>query len=641
MHLVGSIAEKSVYPVNTSWRDLMLALPIVLVVVVVLVSTLALAAVTPVTTGKMPPKLREIMWVWGNPELTQPGKHTLGTFREASPAERAKLLGVDNIIMAGMALPDDESEGERLTKEASGAKRLVWETRPDGPGIGPPFEYKDRMAQVRRLAEKYPQIEGALLDDMSTGKIDRGFKPEHIREMRRLLSGTPKPMRIWGVTYSMSLDRPGINDYLKEVDVINLWVWDAKDVVNIERYVAKVETQAPGKPIMLGLYLYDYGADREFPPDLLRKQCDIALKLAHAGRIQGIVFLTIHNDPQAVSWAADWIKRVGRQELRTPQWQSLALKPAARSTLPVGSPAYAKGPRETVLRASSTDNSIRIDISRDEGATWEAYSTISKPDTALGTGWFTQLPDGGLLHTVQEVSGNWKGVSWVRSRDYGKTWSPPVRITAIVDGFYPYGPVSVMNDGNWAYCLYFEQMKGDYREMRSMVLWSGDQGKTWSRPITFPTPEDGNKGLTEATVTQAANGEYVAAIRGDEWPGNTDKFDGFYLARSADGINWSPPESLFERMRMPLFYKVGDLWALFYRLYDANEAIQYSALRFSSDGIAWSYPMIIERGVNWGAQLVQVKGKTIVFNHLYPDVTTATRSVLRVPDWVRRQIRGK
>ncbi len=85
--------------------------------------------------------------------------------------------------------------------------------------------------------------------------------------------------------------------------------------MELEKNVARCERLFPGKAIVLGLYLYDYGGGRRMPLDLLGRQCEAALKLAHAGRIQGMVFLTITDDPEAVSWTAGWIKRVGDQEL--------------------------------------------------------------------------------------------------------------------------------------------------------------------------------------------------------------------------------------------------------------------------------------------------------------------------------------
>jgi len=51
------------------------------------------------------------------------------------------------------------------------------------------------------------------------------------------------------------------------------------------------------------------------PLDLLKQQCESALRLVKAGQIQGIVFLTITNDAETVGWAADWVRKVGAQKL--------------------------------------------------------------------------------------------------------------------------------------------------------------------------------------------------------------------------------------------------------------------------------------------------------------------------------------
>lgn len=260
-------------------------------------------------------RIGDLIWVWGNPEMAKPGPHTLATFAQANPAERARLLGAPHIVMAGLGLPDDDGQADALTKAVAGFGRLVWEISPDGPGPGPPFVYKDTIARVRRLARRYRNIEGVLLDDMSTVQIDRGFKPQHIRQIRQSLGEANKQIKIWGVLYTMSMNREGIRPYVQELDVINLWTWHAKDVVDLAKNVAECERLWPGKPIVLGLYLYDYGQDRRIPPDLLEQQCHTALKLAHAGRIKGIVFLTITDDADAVGWAARWIKQVGSEKI--------------------------------------------------------------------------------------------------------------------------------------------------------------------------------------------------------------------------------------------------------------------------------------------------------------------------------------
>jgi hypothetical protein len=529
--------------------------------------------------------------------------------------------------MAGLGLPNDDSQAELWTHQAASARRLVWEINADGEGEGRPFVYQDRMAQVRRLVDRYPQIEGVLLDDMSTLGIDRGFQPEHIRQIRELLPGKYRSVQIWGVVYTMSLGRERINDYIQELDVINLWTWHAQDVVDLEKNVAHCERLFPQKPIVVGLYLYDYGGGRRFPLDLLETQCRTALRLAHEGRIEGMVFLTINNDPEAVGWVAHWIQEVGDQEIGSVDVPPQEQEKRFTTRLPGSWPTWIEGPNDTILMSFNAEGKVHIATSRDEGQSWEVASTIQVEESTISGGYFTRLSEETLLLTITRDEP--RQVGWIRSDDHGQTWSEPTPILPLVPHLYPYGPILVMPDGRWAYCPYYQR---EQEEFRALLVWSGDQGKTWSEPIAFPTPTDGNQGLTECTVVQTGPGRYLAAIRGDEGPGNPDAFDGFYFSRSENGLQWSAPEPLNERGRMPLFYRIGDSWVLAYRQYDFPQRTQHSVLRFSREGQEWSEPLIIESGVNAGPQLVQVQGKILAFNTLYPETATLTRHEVNIPD---------
>lgn len=266
-------------------------------------------------TSDAPKTIRDLIWIWGNPGMTVPGSHTLATYAQASPAQRAEMLDVPNMIMAGNGLPHNDREAEVLTQSVAHCPRLIWEIAADGGIVGPPWNYDKTVARVCGLVDRYPHIQGVLLDDMSSVGIDHGFKPEHIRQIRQLFPDEYARVALWGVVYTMNLDRENINDYVEELDVINLWTWHAKDVVDIEKNLAHCERLFPEKPIVLGLYLYDYGDGRRIPPEFLEKQCATALELAHARRIEGIVLLTINNDPEAVAWTADWVARVGNQTI--------------------------------------------------------------------------------------------------------------------------------------------------------------------------------------------------------------------------------------------------------------------------------------------------------------------------------------
>ena len=84
--------------------------------------TLALcAALADLATAQEPTQpqtIRDLLWVWGNPEMAKPGEQTLATFTQASSAGRARLLGVPNVLIAGQGIPNDDAQANALTCEA-------------------------------------------------------------------------------------------------------------------------------------------------------------------------------------------------------------------------------------------------------------------------------------------------------------------------------------------------------------------------------------------------------------------------------------------------------------------------------------------------------------------------------------------
>lgn len=308
-------------------------------------------------------------------------------------------------------------------------------------------------------------------------------------------------------------------------------------------------------------------------------------------------------------------------------------------------PTWIEGIEEgTILMSVQTESKrLLIASSSDLGKNWKVRSSLPIGRITISGGYFTRLPDRSLLLTVPENTAGKQHWSFVGSTDEGKTWSkpaPPIdQDEAGLPWGLPWGPIYVLQDGRWGVTgarvvnargqiVGARSFKAEAVAWQSFLRWSSDQGKTWGEPVVFPTP-DGNKGLTEATIVQVGPKRLVAAIRSDG--GVKGSFDGFYLAWSEDGIKWSVPVSLGEPGRMPQFYKVGTWWALSYRKYAKGSS--NSALRFSRDGKEWSKPLILEKGVNTGPALVQVKGRVLAFNARYPDRRQMTRHDIteRVP----------
>ncbi len=288
--------------------------------------------------------------------------------------------------------------------------------------------------------------------------------------------------------------------------------------------------------------------------------------------------------------------------------------------LPGTGATWIEGPDNTILMSLGHDGKTYIASSGNEGRSWQVVSVAEVPSKDVsGCGYFTRLSETTLLlrGTLREAKKLYS--CWIRSDDNGRTWSQAAPILPHRPGLYVSpAPIRVMSDGRWAATYYYEKER-----CAAYVVWSSDQGQTWSEPITFPTPADGNRGSTEVDVCEVGPNNFVAAIRADE--GHDGSWDGFYLSWSTDGLDWSVPVALGDRGRQPSFYRVGKLWALSYRLYDHALGIQHGAIRFSRDGKEWSPPMIIEQGVQNEPFIVQVRGRIIAFNYGYPDYTRLSR----------------
>lgn len=263
-----------------------------------------------------PRTLKDAIWVWGNPEMTVAGAQGPAEFAQASPAQRAELLGATNVILAGAGLPADRELAARWTSDADDSRELVWEILPDGhTDWAPPYVFEQRIRDVAPLVKLHPQLTAVLVDDMTSVAASRGFRPEHLRDIKELLRAHTLALDLWGVVYTMNLDAPGVADLIAPLDVVLLAEWHAAEVVHLAANVAKTRALATDKPIVLGLYLHDYGAGRPIPQDLLELQFTTARQLLLDGDITGIEITTIDNNESAVRWTAEWIKRHGDEPL--------------------------------------------------------------------------------------------------------------------------------------------------------------------------------------------------------------------------------------------------------------------------------------------------------------------------------------
>lgn len=165
--------------------------------------------------------------------------------------------------------------------------------------------------RVSRLSRHYPNVTGALFDDMK-GLMEReGMDGEAVAAMGFALRMYNAALRLWAVVYSHELEDPIWEKCRAHVEVANLWVWNHLDLVNLDEYIDRTRALFPGKPIVLGCYLRDYPSHAPMPMESLQPQWTTLVKALGDGRVDGYAILgtvLIDGQQRQAAWLRDFIR---------------------------------------------------------------------------------------------------------------------------------------------------------------------------------------------------------------------------------------------------------------------------------------------------------------------------------------------
>ena len=228
-----------------------------------------------------------------------------------TPAEGAMILDTPNMLMIncdGVPAP--------YSKDAIGyaesfyrMKRVLW------GGMGSSgFRAGNEEDFICDLAERYPNIAGEFLDDLTSrfrGQPDEAEQAVALlRDIRTGLDKACRPMELYVTWYWHEEPYPGMMDY---VDGFSFWTWRSEQIPLLRERFEAIEDKYKGKKMLLGIYMYDFHSRHPVPLDLMEQQCNYALELLKAGRIHGIIFEA--NSVMGVRlpselWLREWVERV-------------------------------------------------------------------------------------------------------------------------------------------------------------------------------------------------------------------------------------------------------------------------------------------------------------------------------------------
>jgi hypothetical protein len=147
-------------------------------------------------------------------------------------------------------------------------------------------------------------------------------------------------------------------------------------------------------------------------------------------------------------------------------------------------------------------------VSEDSGQTWREMPPLGLPCVMTFSS-IVRLRDGRYLGLYHKGPGGADrtplGVLQTITADGGVTWSEP-RTVAAVEGKNPCEPFAFRSpDGAELCCL----MRENTHQGRSLVMFSRDEGQTWSAPVDTPWGLTGDRHIG----VQTADGRLVVAFR--------------------------------------------------------------------------------------------------------------------------------
>jgi len=309
---------------------------------VVLLATLIGSDMEAGEKAPTPPNVLDRMWIWTHAAGAHDGIDLGGGRKGKSrmtPVEGAGFLGLRNVYFIHFPNNPPVEEFRRYAEELRGMKRVVWSLT----GAGGDTSAQGREA-VLRLAKESPNITGFVLDDFlhwsadapndarpATGReksdpaaqaagppVPASMSPEQLKALRVQIADAGRELPITCVIYTHQIS-PRILPHVSQVDKVAMWTWRSDDMAGLEANFEKLRRIIDPKPILLGCYLFDYGANKPMSVDRMKRQCELGLKWLEQGKIEGMIFLASNVCDMglpAVDWTRQWIQSVGKRRER-------------------------------------------------------------------------------------------------------------------------------------------------------------------------------------------------------------------------------------------------------------------------------------------------------------------------------------
>ena len=270
--------------------------------------------------------VRDKLWIFGvRPHqddiwFTPKREARLYSRSRITPAEGAFMLDIPNMLLINC-----DGEPVPFSHDAYGyaesfcrMDRVLWGATGSGG-----FRVGNEEAFICDLAEKYPNICGAYMDDFVHKFKDlptaeaREKQLALLKEIRAGLDKASRKMELAVTWYTRDID--GLDDEIASyLDILTLWTWNANELPLVEERFCHIEKNFPRQKKLMGIYIYDFPNQRPVPLDLMEHQCELALRLLREGRLDGMIIednYTMGVGFSSELWLRQWLEKVKHIEL--------------------------------------------------------------------------------------------------------------------------------------------------------------------------------------------------------------------------------------------------------------------------------------------------------------------------------------
>lgn len=232
-------------------------------------------------TANAPKLSADKVWVWGGPTPSWGGSMADDTL-----VRGADYFHAENVVYVYGPTTD------KMLQLHSKYKKMLCQINANCRTQGALANSEEENAELlSRLSLQYPNIVGGMCDDytVSSSKI---VLPERFEKMYAAIKKHNAALKLYGVIYVHELGRGKFRLIQPYIDVVNLWHWNKEEILDIDKNIDMCQKDFPGKPILLGIFIHDYGcANCGSLPELLVYQLEKAREYVHKGIAEGIVIL--------------------------------------------------------------------------------------------------------------------------------------------------------------------------------------------------------------------------------------------------------------------------------------------------------------------------------------------------------------